>query len=120
MRLTFKAEHEANPLVVFVVFDVLGLPPTHRNARNPRMRNVKSNSTSHHLRHRVRRLDPTERVDHLLADLVDDAVDWVAEELLRSYEDGAAGKDEDGELVVQPEDLVVDRDFLDFYDAFDT
>ncbi len=57
-----------------------------------------------------RRLDPAEGVKEVGGNAVDDTVDGIAEELFGGHQEAGGGKDEGGELVVEPKDAAVGLD----------
>jgi hypothetical protein len=111
---TLAEEKEADPLVVFVVLFFAARLQAHT-----RMRHLHTHHSVEQVRQRERRLDPAVRVHDLLRDVRDDARDGVAEELLGRHENGARDEQNEGGLVVKPEDEVVDGDLIELRQLLD-
>ena len=102
-----EEEHEAHPLVVLVVLDAVALALQ----TDARMRHVDADLLRcQPVRDGERRVDPAVRVHHIARHAFDDAVDRVADVLARSHHQREGDQDDDGCLVVQPEDVVVNGD----------
>lgn len=64
------------------------------------------------VRHGKRRGDPTVRVDHMVGQTVDDALDGVADELISRDDQTARQQEDGGEGVVHAEDGTVRDDLV--------
>ena len=98
-------EDEADPLVVLVVDHVV-LAGINWDRHDPDVREV---ARVRHSRDREGRVDPAERVGELCRKSVEDAVDGLADELRHGDGHAARHEDDEGQLVVEPEDVAVDH-----------
>ena len=64
-------------------------------------------------------MDPAVGVHDVCGDVVDDAVDGVADVLMGRHQEGRDREDDHRALVVQPEDIVVDPDGVELQEALD-
>ena len=62
-------------------------------------------------------MDPAIGVHHILRDLLHDTVDGVSNVLLGGDQEAGRNQDNEGGLVVEPEDVVVNTYLIELYEA---
>jgi len=101
---TLKEQCETNPLIEFVLHNLL-LIVQHRS--NSRMRNFPTYLSFDMFRQGERGVNPAVGVHHTLRNGINNTVNWVSEKLPNRHESARDKDDEGGHLAVEPEDRVV-------------
>jgi len=111
-----EEEHEAHPLVVLVVLDLVLAVHV---GRDTRLDHVFADAATEAVGYGERRVYPTVRVHDVERHIVDDAIDRVTDVLAGRDEQRERHQDDDGHLIVQPEYVVVDTHAVDFQQPLD-
>lgn len=111
-----EKEHEAHPLVVFVVLDLVFSVHVGRDAR---LDDVFANAATDTVGYGERRVNPTIRVHDVERHIVDDAIDRVTDVLTGRDEQRERHQNDDSRLVVQSEYVIVDTYAVDFQQPLD-
>ena len=111
-----EEEGEADPLVVLVILEFLPFGQLPGGSHAGVSKVLQSAAV---LGDGERGVDPAVGVHDLLRNLLDDAVDGVADVLFGGDEQRARDEDDEGGLVVKPEDVVVDAYRVELDDALD-
>lgn len=111
-----EEEHEAHPLVVLVVLDLVLAVHVGRNAR---LDHVFADAATETVGYGERRVYPTVRVHDVERYIVDDAIDRVTDVLAGRDKQRERYQDDDSHFVVQPEYVVIDAHAVDFQQPLD-
>jgi len=111
-----EKEHEAHPLVVLVILDLVLAVHV---GRDPGLDDVLADAAGDPVRYGERRVYPAVRVHYVERHVVDDAVDRVADVLSGRHQQRERHQDDDGCLVVQTENVVVDTYAVDLQQPLD-
>lgn len=109
-QLTLEKQHEANPLIVFVVLDLIF---TLRMRTNTGLNDILSNNPRQPIRNGERRINPTICVHNIQRYLIDDAIDGVANVLSRRNQKWKGNQNDHRRFVVQAKYVVVDADLVE-------
>lgn len=111
-----EEQHETHPLIVLVVAHLV--LPVHVG-RHPGLHDVLAHAAHQPVGDGERGVDPAVGVHHVEGDLVHDAVNGIPDVLARGHQQGEGHQDDDGGLVVQSEDIVVDAYRVEFEKPLD-